>query len=436
MAIVCGADFSASGAAAVRAAAALAARLGQPLWLVHVVDGSIQRLDSRAKDLLLSAAATRLQEEAQRLRACVRRRLHTKVLVGSPSEALVSFPEVRNPTLVVVSSQGHGSSPLYRLGGTSERIAATSPVPVLVAREAEPFEAWSRRARPLRVVLGVDFAAGGEAAIEWVKALRRAAPCDVTVAHLYYADEAHRRYGLHAQSLISVNPGLEELLRRDLARRVGRMPGSGKIAFRPALAMGRLADHLLDLAERVRADLVVVGTHHHRGVARLASVANGVLHMGRMAVAVVPNTAANAARKDSLPAIRHVLIATDFSDAANAAVAHGYGLLAATGGEVHLLHVVAGARGRRHAEREAALAARLRGLRPETAVHRELVTHVEIAYGSVARTICDVAEHLGVDVICMGSHGRAGAVTALLGSVAAAVLRESRRPVLIMRPPR
>jgi len=287
VAIVCGTDFSDSGQAAVRAAAALATRLGQPLRLVHVVDDAVEQLDVRARDLLVSAAAERLHEQARRLPAPLRRRLLTTVLVGKPHEALISI--AKNSGLVIVSSQGHGSSPLFRLGGTSERIAATSPVPVLVVRDAAPFEAWSRRRRPLRVVLGVDFTASGEAAIRWAKALCRAAPCDVTVGHIYYPDEAHRRYGLHGYSVVSSDPEVKKRLARDLASRVGKIPGAGKVAFRPFRGMGRLADHLLELAEAERADLVVVGTHHRRGFVRLASVSSGALHMGRMSVAVIPD---------------------------------------------------------------------------------------------------------------------------------------------------
>jgi nucleotide-binding universal stress UspA family protein len=436
MAIICGTDFSAQGSTAVRAAAALAGRLRQPLWLVHVLDDAIEALDTRARDLLVSAAESRLRAEARHLGVAVRRHARTKVLVGRPAEALSSLPDAGEPALVVVSSQGHGSSPLYRLGGTSERLAATSATPVLVVREAEPFEAWSRRARRLRVVVGVDFTPGCETAIDWVKTLRRAAPCDVTVAHVYYADQAHRRYGLHAASLLSVNPELERLLRRDLASLVGKMPGRGKVAFRPALGMGRLADQLIEVAESERADLIVVGTHHHRGVGRLASVASGALHMGRTAVAVVPNAERHARRSSTLPSVERVLIPTDFSDAANAAVRHGYGLLGHRGGEVHLLHVAAPARGRRRAELEPAVVARLRALVPATPLHRELVTRTHVAYGPVAPTIRDVAERLGVDVICMGSHGRTGVARALLGSVAAAVLKETRHPVLVVRSPR
>jgi nucleotide-binding universal stress UspA family protein len=289
MAIVAGTDFSDQGSMAVRAGAALAGRLREPLWLVHVLDDAIETLDERARDLLLSAADGRLDTEAGQVRRIARGRVRTKVLVGRPAAALLSFPAVRKPALVVVSSQGHGSSPLFRVGGTSERIALTAPVPVLVVRTAQPFERWSRRARRLRIVLGVDFTPGGEAAIAWVKALRRAGPCDVTVAHVYYADEAHHRYGLTAASLIRVNPEVERRLQRDLAARIGTMPGSGRITYRPLLAIGRRADHLVELAKSTRADLIVVGTHHHRGLARLASVASGTLHMGRTAVAVVPD---------------------------------------------------------------------------------------------------------------------------------------------------
>jgi len=290
VAIVAGTDFSDQGSIAVRAGAALASRLRQPLWLVHVLDDAIEALDPRARDVLLSAADGRLRGEARHLRAAVRRRTRTRVLVGHAWDGLTSLPDGSAPALVVVSSPGHGASPLFRLSGTSERIAATSPVPVLVARAAEPFEAWARRTRRLRVVLGVDLEGVGDTAIEWVRMLRRAGPCDVTVAHVYHADEAHRRYGLRAASLLTVNPRLERWLRRDLASRVGPLPGAGKVVYRPLPAVGRLADHLVALAVRQRADLIVVGTQHRRGLARLASVASGTLHMGRSAVAVIPNS--------------------------------------------------------------------------------------------------------------------------------------------------
>lgn len=53
----------------------------------------------------------------------------------------------------------------------------------------------------------------------------------------------------------------------------------------------------------------------------------------------------------------------------------------------------------------------------------------------VADAIRAAAERLGAHVICMASHGRSGVVRAVLGSVAAQVVTQSRQQVLIVRPP-
>ena len=51
-----------------------------------------------------------------------------------------------------------------------------------------------------------------------------------------------------------------------------------------------------------------------------------------------------------------------------------------------------------------------------------------------AAEIVRCAEELEVDMIALATHGRTGLAHALLGSVAEAVVRSSRRPVLLLRP--
>jgi nucleotide-binding universal stress UspA family protein len=50
------------------------------------------------------------------------------------------------------------------------------------------------------------------------------------------------------------------------------------------------------------------------------------------------------------------------------------------------------------------------------------------------REICAYADEIGADVVVVGTHGRAGLSRALLGSVAARVVRGSPVPVLVVPP--
>jgi nucleotide-binding universal stress UspA family protein len=56
-----------------------------------------------------------------------------------------------------------------------------------------------------------------------------------------------------------------------------------------------------------------------------------------------------------------------------------------------------------------------------------------VAEGSVVKTIINVAEREGVDLIAMASHGRTGLARVFYGSVAAGVLHQVDRPLLLIR---
>jgi nucleotide-binding universal stress UspA family protein len=56
-----------------------------------------------------------------------------------------------------------------------------------------------------------------------------------------------------------------------------------------------------------------------------------------------------------------------------------------------------------------------------------------IRVGKPAHEILQVANEWAADVIVMGSHGRGGITRVLLGSVAEAVMRHAKCPVLVVR---
>lgn len=432
MTVVYGTDFSDQAATGARGAAALAHRLGTDLVLAHALEPDARAAAGEDVEgrtgTLLSAAAAEVRERRPGLE--VRERL----VHGPAYEALPELARSLDASLLAVSSQGRSASPLFRVGGTSERLASASGRPVLVLREAEPFEAWAAGERPLRVVLGLDESVAAERAVRFVRTLRTAGPCDVIAARVYFQPDEYRRYGLHGlASWVEPDPEIERLLVRDLRARLPELPGSGALEYRVALAVGRQGDELLHLAEMERADLVLVGSHRRAGLARLASVASVLLHFGRMAVAAVPAADGEATALLGLPRIRRVVAATDLSPFAHHAVRHAYGLVAGReGAEVFLVHVAgpdAPAAGR-----AAELAARLRELAPpETAT---VPTRTEVLHGEdVAATLCAAAERLGVDAVCIASHGASGVLRAVLGSVAQKVVHGSRKPVLVVRPP-
>lgn len=144
----------------------------------------------------------------------------------------------------------------------------------------------------------------------------------------------------------------------------------------------------------------------------------------------------------------HILVPTDGSATAQAAVDHALDIAEQYGSEVHALYVadtdaVAYGLGAEQVDRirqgqfeemddlrERAESAT--GYIVERANDRGLTAHERHAGGKPHRTIADYAEQNGIDLVVMGSHGRSGVRRALLGSVTERTLRSTRVPVLVV----
>ncbi|MBZ0238065.1 MAG: universal stress protein [Deltaproteobacteria bacterium] len=427
--IVCGTDFTESARFAAEIAAALAAAMKAELRLVHVDDtANVVLSDAGFRDRIHAAALAALEGESARLRAEHRVVVTPQLLSGSPAAELAHFARAANALLIVVAAQGPTAS-IFRVGGTAERVAQAAHVPVLLVRETEPLRAWLRGGTlAVAAMIGED--AASDRAVEWLRLLREVGACDVHALQAYYVGEAAHRYGLSPRPLVVADPEIEEYVRRDIARRLATLSGAGSVTCHAVLALGRLADHLIDHPAVRDAGLIVVGNHRARGLARLSSVAAGVVHLAPVSLLVVPADAPSVAVAP-WPTIRSVLVPTDFSEHAAAAIRHAFGLVAATGGVVTLLHVVErGAEG----NDEAALA-ELRTLVPSSLPAGVSTSVLVERHGEAAPAILEVAARIGADCIAIASHGRSGLRALFLGSVAKGVIQGARRPVLVVRPP-
>jgi len=426
MTILCGTDFSEPAARAAKVAAALAMRQHADLDLVHVLRPDTYE-DEAARDAALRRAVASLRAEASAL-GSLGPHVRTDVRTGVPDEVLPVLAEEHKADLLVIGALGRRPPSRWKLGTTAERTVESASVPALVVRDARPFEAWFRGERSLRVVVAADFSRKSNAALAWVARLRGLGPLDVTVLHIYSPGLERERLGLSVPAdLAGPNPEIEEVLGRQLAHRVlgPGAPSELKLEVRPGT--GQVAGHLVQEAEALKADLIVVGTHRRQGLDRIrhGSVSNGVLHDAGVSVVVVPGPAPEPEAN-----IRRVLVGVDFSPASERAVRMAFAL-AGVEGTVWLVHV------RRRSEQPETpqfLRDQLRRLVPASAERAGVTVDAQVVdSGEPAEALRQCAEQADADLICLGTRGRSGLAGAIMGSVSRALLAATRRPVLLVR---
>jgi len=211
----------------------------------------------------------------------------------------------------------------------------------------------------------------------------------------------------------------------------------------PAAVISRLGppdEVLAGAAHDERADLIVVGTHGHTGVARflLGSVANAIVRRAPCDVLVV--------RGDALREPFHKpLIATDFSPAAAKALGNAVPILAPDA-RLHVVHawqlpagswgatLLGQARFPWSTVRDAVLASAKSQADQLVAEHGPGF-EVDLVQGPPAQVITETAERGGHDLIVVGAHGNRGFRRLLLGSVAESTVRHAHCSVLVVHAP-
>ena len=417
MSIICGTDLSDASSGTLDVACALAAARGdREVILVHVVD------PDHAGDEEMQAARARLDAQVTARTGVT---IRTELVVGPAEETLMGLAETEHCDLIVIAARST-STTNKKVGTTTANLIAQTQVPVLVIRDPAPWLAAltsGEGQRPLRVMLGVDDTATSELGIQWVQALRVRGPVEVVLAAIYYPDDAAEYYGVEMRSAVDRDPEIEKLMERDMLRRFGGdLTG---VVSRARRGLGRIGDHLVELAEEEKVDVIVLGTSQKTGLGRLGSVSSVVVHEAETSVVCIPPQAVLSTI--TVPILRGVLVATDLSSFSNRAVPWAFAV-AEPDAEIHVAHVV-------KEDDEVDVPEVTRALYALAPAGAKQVIRAHIVHGDdAAKAIAQCAARLGVDVICIASHGRSGITRALVGSVADRLLRATRKPVLVLRP--
>lgn len=206
---------------------------------------------------------------------------------------------------------------------------------------------------------------------------------------------------------------------------------------------GHFANEIIDCGVELAADLIVVGSHGRRGFRRflLGSISEKVVTYAPCSVLVVRPTAGTGRPAASDPL--RVLLATDGSEPAQAAIAQLAALSARRWCEIRIVTVLElvtiyhmEIRQRLTASwRQQKTAARLLLEDAEQALSpiATSVTTEVIEAGSPGEAIVDRATDTATDLIVLGGTGRGRMERVLLGSVSNQVARDATCPVWIGR---
>lgn len=222
------------------------------------------------------------------------------------------------------------------------------------------------------------------------------------------------------------------------------------IVLHTRIATGIPCEEVLSAVEAEDSDLVVVGTKGKSGLAHvlLGSTAERIIRTAPCPVLTVRMDPEEVSPGKAGPcegiSLNRILVPIDFSDCSLEAVEYAALLAQRHRASLTLLHVLEPVSygldftllhsGKQEEMRER-MTARL-GDMTRTLAEAKIQADSQVRGGTPFESILDSAKTIPADLIVMGTHGRRGLSHALSGSVAEAVLRQSRCPVLTVRSPK
>jgi nucleotide-binding universal stress UspA family protein len=300
-----------------------------------------------------------------------------------------------------------------------------------------------------RVVVGIDGSLAGQQAASFALREARRRDCTLEVMHAFEVpitavDPMGAAYvAVDHDALVA---SAREMLDGETARLAGI---DAKIAIDPILHEGSTTAMLADASKD--AALLVVGTRHASELTGFVrgSVCRHVLHRAHCPVVVVPvrEPATDAAHVAGQPeeelTMKKIVVGIDGSDHARRALQWAWDEAHLWGGELHVVHawVYPYAYGHRITVTEPVEQVKLDAahlMQTEIAdlvkVKGEGVTiHAHLDEGSPTEVL--LTEGKDADLVVVGSRGRGGLRSLLLGSVAHQVSNHAVSPVVVVRAP-
>ena len=225
----------------------------------------------------------------------------TRMATGIPSEEVITAARAEDSDLIIVGTRGKTGLAHILLGSTAERVIRGAPCPVLSVRtEQADIEHEGVLARPVtleRILVPVDFSDCSLDALEHAIVVAQQAKASLMLLHVlepvsygldFTLDESHR------SESSTWTKRLEELIS---SYQYTHVP----MEFR--LRGGLPSDSILDCAQTLSCNLIVMGTHGRRGISHTisGSVAESVLRKSHCPVIAVRSPKSRSDHRRVIP---------------------------------------------------------------------------------------------------------------------------------------
>jgi len=250
------------------------------------------------KDIEAEFVAQELQEAREYLQG-IERELNyagipTKLVVKKyqPTRAIVDTAVAEACDLILMSTRGGSKIARWAIGGVTEQVLRTSPLPVLVVRSRTMLP---RQGHVRRIIVPVDGSKLAEAAVPWSGKLARLLKAKLILLHVYPKGTAALRTRMQESY---------DALQKRMNKTCAALAGAGvKASFH--VQRGDAAERILAFADVN--DLIVTTSHGAGGFKRwiFGSVAEKLIHDASIPV-LVYRTPAQALSDGPSTAIRGI----------------------------------------------------------------------------------------------------------------------------------
>lgn len=270
--ILCAVDFSEPSEHALLFSSLLAKQLNKKLHLLNVL-APVPIYPTEA-EIMLGISPQAIPSELHRANYLKDRleltRKHyeekgfdvtAETLSGEPSKALLEYTSNCPNDLLIMGTHGYRGIPKFLLGSTAMDVLRRSSVPVLTIRE-------QHKENPIqKIIVGVDFSAACEPAIEYGVSLSRATGANLEFVYvmspLEIAGSPETTVPVYRKEIIDANKAVAMKEFNDIREKIDDIDAECTI-----LTGASPYRELVQYISECKADLLIVGTHGRTGIKR------------------------------------------------------------------------------------------------------------------------------------------------------------------------